>query len=510
MNTQLFQNKFSSRVWVLLSWLAASAFSGGVYAAMFTGLGRMAPDPSYWVFPTGISADGNVVVGVGTVPSTYGYEYRGFRWTKETGLVQLPAPLNGASDVSDDGTTVVWGNYRWSLATGLLALGTYNGIPIEARRISGDGKTVIGSAGGYGVRWTKTGGAQELGYLTNSVYYTKYTYPSAVSGDASVIVGASNNGFGGQAFRWTEATGLVGLTQGPLGEPFYGAPDAISADGKTLVWPGILWREATGFKYLGTNQDAYGVTADGSVIVGGDRWTGAGIAFVWDEARGLFVLKNILETEHGLNLTGWTLNSAVVISDDGKAVAGIGINPMGYEEAWYASLDRPITALPTPIIDGFWPGNAPAGSFVFIFGQGFVPQQTKVQVNGIPASFVQVADLTLLYIMLPPGDTRGPITVTTPFGSATSSASFGGPQAGVQITGLWPSTVSPFQPVFVFGSGFVANATTATVNGIPAPVLQVLEPSLLFFMAPPTPTTGFVSVTTSAGTATSASLLTIK
>ena len=164
---------------------------------------------------------------------------------------------------------------------------------------------------------------------------------------------------------------------------------------------------------------------------------------------------------------------------------------------------------PAPNIDGFWPG-APTSQIVLVFGRGFAPMQTKAQVNGIPAKLVQVMDPTLLFFMLPDGDTNGPISVVTPSGSATSRISFGIPLAGLQITGVWPSVVARGQYVFVFGSGFVAGATKILVNGVNAPLTQVLDFGVVFFMAPLNATTGFITVTTPSGNVTSANVLTIQ
>ena len=167
-------------------------------------------------------------------------------------------------------------------------------------------------------------------------------------------------------------------------------------------------------------------------------------------------------------------------------------------------------AAPPPVIDGFWPGDTPRVGVVFVFGNNFVPLKTQVQVNGIAAAFVQAVDPTLLFFMVPLGDTQGPITVTTPNGTATSSRNFGTPLTGLQITGLWPSVTSANQLVILFGAGFVPNATTVKIGNVEAPVRQVLDSSLMFFLVPPSATTGVVTVTTSTGSASSASLLTIR
>lgn len=170
---------------------------------------------------------------------------------------------------------------------------------------------------------------------------------------------------------------------------------------------------------------------------------------------------------------------------------------------------RGACASATPVVDGFWPGD-PSAQMVLVFGGGFVPMQTKVQVNGIPAKFAQVIDPALLFFMPPSGDTRGPIVVSTPAGSAASSSSFGVPLAGLQITGFWPTAVSPGQIVFIFGSGFTFGATKISVNGVNAPLMQILDPGVTFFLVPLNATTGFITVTTPAGSATSSKVLTIK
>jgi hypothetical protein len=55
-------------------------------------------------------------------------------------------------------------------------------------------------------------------------------------------------------------------------------------------------------------------------------------------------LKGVLESEHGLDLTGWQLMSTVDISDDGLVIAGNGINPLGQSEGWVVRLE----AIPEP------------------------------------------------------------------------------------------------------------------------------------------------------------------
>ena len=160
-----------------------------------------------------------------------------------------------------------------------------------------------------------------------------------------------------------------------------------------------------------------------------------------------------------------------------------------------------------PSINGFWPGDGVPDSIVFVFGKGFVPNLTEVSVNGVQALIIQVIDDTLLFFQLPPGNTAGLIKVVTPVGQAMSSTSFGVPLTGLTITGTWPGAIKAGGVVFVFGQDFslTPGANIVDVNGIPAPIVQPLESSLLFFFVPSgvTPGSGFVHVGVNGQTATS-------
>ena len=79
-------------------------------------------------------------------------------------------------------------------------------------------------------RWNEEGEATGLGHAKEGHDVSRAT---AVSGDGLTIVGDSRN-FDNfpytdvEAFRWTEATGMVGLGHG-------GKPKAVSADGSIVV-----------------------------------------------------------------------------------------------------------------------------------------------------------------------------------------------------------------------------------------------------------------------------------
>ena len=55
--------------------------------------------------------------------------------------------------------------------------------------------------------------------------------------------------------------------------------------------------------------------------------------------------KDLLVNDFVLDLTGWTLNEALGISDNGSTIIGYGTNPDGYTEAWVATVPEPSTLL---------------------------------------------------------------------------------------------------------------------------------------------------------------------
>ena len=301
----------------------------------------------------GVSADGSVVVGGGSYWSSYSLN-EAFRWTQATGMVGLGGGV--AYGVSADGSVVVGQSggggfqaFRWTQATGVVGLGSLLiGDSSSASGASADGSVVVGKSGDEAFRWTQGTGMVGLGYLPGVNGFFGFSEANGVSADGSVVVGYSNggNGFNGnliEAFRWTQAGGMVGL--------------------------GVL----SG----GIASYANGVSADGSVVVGysaTDPFTGAE-AFIWNSSQGMRSLQQVLTNDYGLDLTGWSLDVAGAISADGLTIVGFGTNPNGLTEAWIASLDgEPVSQpgttptnplLPTPNPsnpNGFTFPNVPVGN----------------------------------------------------------------------------------------------------------------------------------------------------
>lgn len=167
---------------------------------------------------------------------------------------------------------------------------------------------------------------------------------------------------GGEAFRWTPSDGMVGLGDLPGGD-FFSRADAVSFDGSTVVgfsqavsgsnpYHAFRWTAETGMVDLGylpgfpPSSQATGVSGDGGIVVGwvGD-YTTPNAAFIWDEVHGMRDLRNVLEQDYGLDLSGWTNLRATDISVDGLTIVGYGRDPDGRQEAWIAHIPEPASGL---------------------------------------------------------------------------------------------------------------------------------------------------------------------
>ena len=92
-------------------------------------------------------------------------------------------------------------------------------------------------------------------------------------------------------------------------------------------------------------SQAWGASADGSVVVG-SGYSASGLeAFVWDSTNGMRELDQVLADLGIVDLTGWTVTQAYGVSGDGLTIVGHGKNPSGSLEAWIATIPEPSTGL---------------------------------------------------------------------------------------------------------------------------------------------------------------------
>lgn len=249
--------------------------------------------------------------------------------------------VSDAYGVSADGGVVVGnantggGNvqaFRWTPLGGIEFLGDLPGGPVngQARGLSADGSVVVGTgvtaAGFQAFRWTAATGMVGLGTISGSTS----SQGMAVSASGDVVVGSG----GFEASRWTSSTGMVGLGQLPGGVE--GQANAISADGTMIAgesgsglgrYP-FLWTVATGLVSLGAvpgqcpNSFANGISADGSTVVG-RIYCANTEAYVWRAGTGMVAIGD---------LPGGLFSSeARAASGDGSVVVGTGLTNSGSE-----------------------------------------------------------------------------------------------------------------------------------------------------------------------------------
>jgi len=167
--------------------------------------------------------------------------------------------------------------FRWTESGGMVGLGFLPGANISvARAISADGVVIMGygvfqETSFWGIRWS-AGGTDNLGWT--------FHLPRALSADGSVATGTGTRDEPGeQACRWTAATGriLLGVLPGGL----ISDGNGISADGTVIVGGSqaaegtraFRWTAADGMVSLGVLpghqiSDGLGISADGTTLVG--------------------------------------------------------------------------------------------------------------------------------------------------------------------------------------------------------------------------------------------------
>ncbi|MEM7576533.1 MAG: hypothetical protein AAF328_03575 [Planctomycetota bacterium] len=229
-------------------------------------------------------------------------------------------------------------------------------VSSDALGISGDGNVVIGRSGLTGssiraTRWVRQGDGSwageflndENGDPTGDLFGGSTSgQPWAASQDGSVIVGGSRSDNGNEAFRWTEATGMVGLGDLPGGS-FISDAKGVSRDGTVVVGfsqsdngtEAFRWTAASGMVGLGdfpggiTASQSEGVSGDGQTVVGSagvpfdaeTGWTSGRVAAKWTQADGWVDLGNFSEADGG-DPSQFRNGLATGASYDGSVIVG--------------------------------------------------------------------------------------------------------------------------------------------------------------------------------------------
>jgi len=256
-----------------------------------------------------------------------------YRWSRQTGMVDIGGPRHGdssGSGINSQGEisgTAHFGpagrsrlrGFFWSPQTGMQNIGSLALVSF------GDGindaGTVIGHSGGpleQSFRWTRRDGIQAL-----TTIYNEFNLVAGINA-AGQVVGASAFTQYGQvhAFLWTPREGLLDLGTGTGNRSTAAAiNDRGMVVGQVIdfthIYHGFIWTRETGLTELGAafpgiSTAAMAVNNRGQVVGLYDNR-----AYVWTRAQGVVDLNARL----GGAPDGMVLSSGLAISDNGAIVA---------------------------------------------------------------------------------------------------------------------------------------------------------------------------------------------
>ena len=342
-------------------------------AQSFEGIGDLAGG-SVQSYAFGVSADGSTVVGRSAVAG--GYEAVRWRNGALVGLGDLAGgPFESTAFACNSDGSVIVGTardgttqrgVRWdgTTMTQLPQLAGLTGYS-ECRGISANGQVLCGfNSDGLITGYGNVCGLRIANGVSTALPYTSaggsidsgcYTQPSE---DGNVIAGRVRlGGYSYQACYWTGTTlTLLPQLPGAAGDA-YSQCLAISGDGSVKVgvsssaaspnyglgeacrWENGVAQSLGALPGANHRGVARSTNRDGSIVVGTAQNSSlVMVAFIWDAQRGMRVLKDVLESEYGLNLTGWTLTDVGAITPSGDVIVGWGVNPSGATEGWIARL----------------------------------------------------------------------------------------------------------------------------------------------------------------------------
>jgi uncharacterized repeat protein (TIGR01451 family) len=153
-----------------------------------------------------------------------------------------------------------------------------------------------------------------------------------------------------------------------------------------------------------------------------------------------------------------------------------------------------------PRITDFSPTNGPPGATVVITGNNF-DGATAVQFSGTNANF-SVTGPSQIVASVPTGATNGPISVTTPVGTAVSAVQFLVTGNQPFISKITPASGKPGDVILIDGLNFIG-VTGVEFNGTNAPNFSVVSPTQLRVTVPAGASTGPISISNALGTGVS-------
>ena len=157
---------------------------------------------------------------------------------------------------------------------------------------------------------------------------------------------------------------------------------------------------------------------------------------------------------------------------------------------------------PDPIITDFSPTNGPVGADVVLYGANLTPS-TAIRFNGVLVNSVSITGQggSQAHVHVPAGATSGLITVSDGTTTNSSPTAFVVTGPGPSINSFSPSSGPVGTDVIIEGDNFVG-VTGVSFNGVAVLDGYVSSPTQIHATVPAGATTGFITVSTLSGTAT--------
>lgn len=368
---------------------------------------------------------------VGIVTGLHAESARAQGFAPLPGVNSTDPVLSTARGISSDGEVVVGATglqaARWLPGEVLEVLGVPAGeaeAEAQAASLAGHVVTGTGFTGNVGSAFRWSGGFSELGGVNSRA--------SGVSDDGLVIVGSAHDQTGQpRAFRWTAATGIQFLGTTRTGAPSYGW--GISPDGSVVVGQtntkqgprGFLYSTASGYVILGTlpndtASQAVAASFQGQIIVGTSSRQ------VFSGAQG-FTSQMLRRTNTSMSGTGDLFggpfqSAARDVSADGGVIVGSGKIDGGLSRAVYWTANNGLLDFQNLLIREFgvnlngWQLTEATGvsaDGLTVVGNGVNPQgQGQGWIARLPSLPLQSAPLVTLKLSTTSVTYNSPVTVT--------------------------------------------------------------------------------------------------
>jgi uncharacterized membrane protein len=261
-----------------------------------TGGVELLPIANFYPYRTSgqdISADGSIILGIGSKQSE-GPDFEPFLWSAADGIVPIDLPGGPGSlgfeqfwRISDNGKAVVGNNannsnsgrgFRWTKETGAVELGLLpDGLWMNATSVSADGSVVVG--------YTATDGANISNVQDNKEGRIKPVIWDAFHGPRYLVdVLVNEYGLGEALAGWTlslprgisgDGRSIIGRSPDPAGDiqawiAYLGSPSSLAGDfnndDAVNAADLALWRTGFGLSDTATHSDG---DADGEQDVDG-------------------------------------------------------------------------------------------------------------------------------------------------------------------------------------------------------------------------------------------------